>query len=154
MKEIIEALEPAARADFLLDTCFLIYEFDRGNSKQLISFCKDNSVGMSSFNLEELDHVIRKLPGPVSHRIRDFLKDKLITRVDVPVSPGERDAEQGFVSSFDPRLLLLVPDPSDAVLVVLAAKLRADILTRDRHHIFTAVAENYSDSFRVLNKLP
>ena len=154
MKDIIDALPKTESADFLLDTCFLIYEFKRGNTKQLKEFCENNAVAMSSFNLEELDHVIKKFPGPISHHIRDFLKEKIISNVPTPVHPGEREAEHDYVTKFDPKLLELVPDPSDAVLCVLAAKIKADILTRDRHHIFTAVAENYSDAFRVLNKLP
>lgn len=156
MKEIIEQLPTSTKADYLLDTCFIIYEFQRGNQKHLEKFCEENKVGICSFNLEELDHVSKKLPGPISRHLRDFLKDANVSNIPVDVHPGQRDAERSYVESFDPKVLHLVPDASDAVLFVLALKIKADVLTRDKHHIFTAIADNYSDDYgvKVLNKLP
>ncbi|MBT5022459.1 PIN domain-containing protein [Candidatus Woesearchaeota archaeon] len=156
MKELIETLEVVKRVDYMLDTCFLIYMIKKGKVKDLVKFCESNSVGMSSFNLAEIEHVHHKLDGTFNHRLRDFFKKKLISVVDVSVSPGDRNGEKDYVQSFDSKILGLVPDPSDAVLFVQALQTKANVLTRDRHHIFKAVAENYSKEYgvEVLNELP
>jgi predicted nucleic acid-binding protein len=156
MKDLITALPSASGAEYLLDTCFLIHAVESGRVKQLSEFCSSHKVAMSSFNLEELVHVAHRLKGTEDHHIREFLKSGKISRIDVPVHPGEREAEKAFVKSFDERILHLVPDPSDAVLFVLALKIGATILSRDRHHIFTALAENFSahTSTKILNNFP
>ena len=156
MRELIEGLERADKVSYLLDTCFLIHEFTRGRVKELEEFCLNESVGMSSFNLLELDHVVHKLPGPLSRHLRGFLKKKLVKLVYVSVVPGDRSGEKEFVDSFDPKILSIVSDPSDAVMFVQALKIRADILTRDRHHVFNCAAENFSDLYgvKVMNKYP
>ncbi len=156
MKEIIDALPTATRADYLLDTCFLIHMLEKGKEKELEKFCMKRKVGMTSFNLLELEHVIHNLPGPISRHIREFLKRKITYAVFIGVNPGDRDGERRFVQSFDPKIMEIIKDPSDAVMFVTALKIRADILTRDRHHVFTAAADNYSDQYqvKVLNKLP
>ena len=156
MKELIDDLEKKNSVEYLLDTCFIIYMLKKEKTKQLVKFCENNKVGMSSFNLEELDHVHHKLDGTFNHHLRNFFKQKVISQVSVNVSPGDREGEQIYVKNFDEKILGLVPDPSDAVLFVQALKIRANILTRDRHHIFKAVAENYSHEFNVevLNELP
>ncbi|MFC1723725.1 PIN domain-containing protein [Nanoarchaeota archaeon] len=153
MKEIIDSLERVEKVDYLLDTCFVLYMFMRGRVRELEKFCKHERVGMTSFNLLELDHVVHKMPGPISRHVRDFLKKKILLSILVGVEPGDREGERKFVQDYDVKLLDVVPDPSDAVMIVVADKIRADVISRDRHHVFTAVAENYSNRFRVLNKI-
>ncbi|MFC1740920.1 PIN domain-containing protein [Nanoarchaeota archaeon] len=156
MKELISALEEGSDVDYLLDTCFVLFMIERGHTHKLESFCENNKVGMSSFNLAEIDHVHRGLKGTVNHHLRDFLKKRLIVNVLVDVRPGEREREKEYVSDFDEDFLRLVRDPSDAVLLVQALRLHATVLTRDKHHIFTAVAENYVGQYgiSVLNDFP
>jgi hypothetical protein len=153
MRELIDGL-PTGDANFLLDTCFFIHALDDMN--KLRDFCSNNSVGMSQFNLLELEHVHHELESHKSHRIRELLKEKIFVNVPVDVTPGDREGEKGYVQSFDPEILNIIPDASDAVLFVQAMKTHADILTRDRHHIFTAAAENYYNEFRlkILNNYP
>jgi hypothetical protein len=156
MKELINRLDKAKKADYLLDTCFLIYEHEQGRTKELNDFCSSNKVGMTSFNLSELEHAVKKMPGPISRHVRQFLKQKLVKRIEVGVVPGDREGEKKYVTEFDPKVLEVVPDPSDAVMFVLALKIKADILTRDRHHVFNCAAENYSNNYRIKirNKIP
>jgi hypothetical protein len=47
------------------------------------------------------------------------------------------------VHGIDPELIQLVPDHSDAVIAALAYKIKANILTRDKHHLFTVDLQNY-----------
>jgi len=156
MQEIVDSLDKKERVDYLLDTCFVLYNLEKGHAKNLISFCKANSVGMSSFNLSELVHVHHHLKGTSNHHLRDFLKQKVVCCVPVSVNPGDRAGEREYVSAFDEKLLHIVPDASDAVLFVQALRVGANVLTRDRHHVFTAAAENYAHShnIEVLNEIP
>jgi hypothetical protein len=156
MKELIESLEITDKVDYLLDTCFVYYMFNNDHIKKLIRFCQNNNVGMTSFNLEELDFNHHKLNGNTVHHLRDFLKKKNISRVDIPVFPGNPQAEKNYISKFDSEILNVVKDPSDAVMFVAALKIGASIITRDKHHVFTAAAENYSSKYKieVLNNLP
>jgi hypothetical protein len=130
--------------------------FEKGKVKDLVSFCGAHKVVMSSFNLLEFVHMHHHLGGPVNHHVRDFLKQKLIVRVPVDVRPGEREKEREYVDSFDEDLLRLVRDPSDAVLLVQAMKLGANVLTRDKHHVFTTACENHvkDHGIVVLNDIP
>lgn len=156
MQELIDALEESPNVDYLVDTCFLIDVFEKGIVKEFEKFCADNDVGMSSFNLAELNHLHHKLGGKESHHIRDFLKKKVISRVDVMPVPGNQTSERQYVADFDDELLKIVHDPSDAVLLTLALKIRANVLTKDKHHLFTTAAENYLKEYRiqVLKELP
>ena len=156
MQELIEGLEKGSDVDYLLDTCFLLYILRKEKTGSLISFCKSNKVGMSSFNLAEIDRVHHRLEGTMKHHLRDFLKQKLVYNVPVDVRPGEWEQERSYVRDFDEKILQLVPDASDAVLLVQALKIKANVLTRDKHHLFTTVAENYLNEYgiEVLNGLP
>lgn len=156
MQELINALEQSPTADYLLDTCFLLHMIEKGHTHQLTDFCRANKVGMSSFNLAELDKVHHRLDGTIKHHIRDFLKQKAVSCVPVGVEPGDWEGERNYVRGFDDKMLKLVPDASDAVLLVLALKINANVLTRDKHHIFTTLAENYIKYYgiEVLNGLP
>lgn len=156
MRELIDALETDSKADWLIDTCFLFHTIDKGHTKRLIEFCRKNNVGMTSFNLAEVEHVHQHLSGTLNHHIRDFLKQKLIVQVPVPVMPGERMREKMFVSEYDPALLEKVRDASDAVLLVAALQAHANVLTRDKHHLFTTACENHVNGagIAVLNEFP
>ncbi len=150
MKELIEQLPKVAKVKYLLDTCFIIHEFSRGRVKDLEKFCEKEKVAMCSFNLLELDHVIKKLPGPISRHIRNFLKEKKIGNYEIQVVPGDWEGEKKYVQKYDPDILRIIPDTSDAVMAVAGMKIGATILTRDRHHVFTAIAENRG--IKTLNK--
>lgn len=154
MQSMFDSLERIDRPEYLIDTCFFIHTFEHGNVKSLEKLCSEHSVAMCSFNIEEFLHIHHKLKGDTNHHIRSFLKKGLLKRVDVPVSPGDHDSERRYVTSFDDKVLIHVPDPSDAVLYVLAQKIGADVLTKDKHHLFTAAAENNTESIAVLKEFP
>jgi predicted nucleic acid-binding protein len=155
MKELIENLGRTLTTSYLLDTCFIINVCIQ-HEKQLEQFCKDNDVAISSFTAEELDYVKKHLTGTENHAIRKFLKSKLIKVIACPISPGDREGERNYVSAYDPKILHIVPDPSDAVLVVHALLLGATVLTKDKHHVFTTVAENYvqKHNISILKEFP
>ncbi len=152
MIELIDGLNTSETAKYLLDTCFLLDMVKRGKTKELKWFCAVNKTGMASFNLAELVYVHHNLDGEANHHLRDFLKEKLLFRVPVPVSPGDKAAEEKFVRGVSEDILRYVPDPSDAVLIALAKKLNATVLTKDKHHVFTAAAANHN--ITVLKELP
>lgn len=120
----------------VLDTCFILHELLNQREKQLLDFCEENTVIITSFNLAELKKVSKKL-GHDKKIIRSFLEKNSAYLVSIPVSPGERDKEKEYVNDFDPAILKKVRDASDAVLVVAAIKSGSNILTRDKHHLFT-----------------
>jgi len=148
MKELLENLEKTLSANYLLDTCFIINTCIQ-HEAQLEAFCKNNNVAISSFTAEELDYVKKHLTGTENHAVRRFLKQRLIRIVSCPVSPGDRIGERNYVSAYDSKILQIIPDASDAVLVVHALQLGAHIVTKDKHHIFTTVAENYVQKHRI-----
>lgn len=156
MQELIDSLDRSSGVDYLIDTSFLLHMVKEEQTHHLIDFCKSNKVGISSFNLAEIDKVHHKLDGTVNHHLRDFLKQKLVSCVPVEVKPGDWAGERNYVRGFDEKMLKLIPDASDAVLLVLALKIKANVLTRDKHHIFTTSAENYLKYYgiEVLNGLP
>ena len=149
MQELVDSLDVKKKVDYLLDTCFVLHTIENNHTKKLVDFCKSHNVGMSSFNLLELVHVHHRLNGTVNHHLRDFLKQKVVCCVPVCVAPGDRAGERAYVGAFDPKLLHVVPDASDAVLLVQALKIGASVLTKDKHHLFTAVAENYSEKYGI-----
>jgi len=155
MQELVDSLDVCSGAEYLIDTCFLIHAFEAGKVHELEALCQQHKVAMSSFNLHELVLKHHKLHGTLSHHIRDFLKKKMISNIHIGIEPGERFKEKDFVNQFDPKILQIVRDPSDAIILVLALKLRANILTRDKHHLFTTGAENYLHEYgiQVLNEL-
>ena len=53
----------------------------------------------------------------------------------------------------DKNILKIVSDPSDAVLVACGILTKSDIITRDKHHLFTVELENFLKRYniRVLN---
>lgn len=153
MKQLFDKLEKNERCDYLIDTCFFIHSFVHDHDRKLMDLCRNKQVGMTSFNIEEFLHMHHKLKGHTNHRIRSFLKSKVMVNATVDVSPGDRAGEKRYVEMIDPGILKVIEDPSDAVLFAYAYSIDADILTKDKHHIFTAGAENFS-KVRVLKEFP
>ena len=156
MKELFAHLVKNQEVDYLVDTCFFYYAFDR-QEKEFIEFCKTHKVGITSFNVEEVLYHAHDVNNHIRERIRHALKEGLtLILITVDVSPGKASEERSFVQAIDGKLLEEIPDPSDAVLAAMAVKLHASILTRDKHHLFTTVLENYFHDRGVLvfNKLP
>ena len=146
MKELFNKLPRLSgqHIDFLVDTCFLFFIFQHGLVSDFKNFCSSHSVAITSFNAEEFMFHSHDVSSDIRVHFRSFVKSKpKLFYVHSPVSPGDRIGEKNYVSSFDKELLKLIPDPSDAVLVVDAVKLHANILTRDKHHLFTSVLNNY-----------
>jgi hypothetical protein len=144
MKELLDAMPRTSKRNLvLLDTCFFIDIFQNGHENDLVKLCKVHDVAMTSFNALELVRVLRRLPK-VRDRIHQFLKNKpKLFIVEVPVVPGDHKAEVDYVASVDPYLAQDIPDPSDAVLVACAIRLHSQILTKDKHHLFTVLLQNY-----------
>jgi hypothetical protein len=149
MKELIDLLNKSTDVSYLLDTCFFIDAFKSDKVKRLVELCKNNRVGMSSFNLSEFINIHHHFDGELNHHIRGFFKENILFSVPVEVEPGDKAGEHAYVTGFDEEILKFIPDPSDAVLFTLAIKIHSDILTKDRHHMFTAAAENYSNKFKI-----
>lgn len=100
-------------------------------------------LATTSFNIDELMFVEHRLGHEVRSRLRDFFRESQILIVDVPVVPGDREAERSFVNSVDDKLLANVSDPSDAVLIAAAIRTGSCIVTRDKHHLFTVQLEDF-----------
>jgi hypothetical protein len=143
-----------AKKSVLLDTCFIIHELQNQKEKRLLNFCEENTVLITSFNVEELKHVSKKL-GHDKKLVKDFLKRAKLTVINIPVNPGEITKEREYVNDFDPELMKKIHDPSDAVMVVGAILSSSDILTRDKHHLFTVELEEELKEYglRVYNDL-
>lgn len=148
MKELLQKIKrislEEARDLILLDTCFVINILE--HHKHLDKL-KDKNLGMTSFNVEELLHVEHKLKSEDKRMIRNFLKHPKFCIVEVPVHPGNREEEVKFVKSVDEGLLKEVHDPSDAVLIAVAIKTKSIVLTKDKHHLFTCVLENFLEKY-------
>lgn len=146
MKEIFDGLKRTTKNNLvLLDTCFIIDEFYHHREKELATFAKENKVAITSFNAEELIHVLpRKVKDKsVKERVRKFFKNTDINILEIPVHPGSHEAELAYVQNIDPYLAQDVPDASDAVLVATAVKTHSTVVTKDKHHLFTVILENY-----------
>jgi len=159
MKELLEQLQKyeSGPVDFVVDTCFLYYLFEHQHDKAFKETCDEYVVVLTSFTAEEFLFHSHHVNHVVRERFRSAVKNGLrLFFYEIPVSPGNPEAEKNFVSEFDEMLLKIIPDPSDAVLLVAAIKLKADVLTRDKHHLFTTKLENYvyDRGLQVLNNLP
>ncbi len=147
MKALLAALPrlPLAEAKgyALLDTCFVIDAAERGKLDGLLGA----RVAITSFNAEELEQVAHRLRDKTKGSSRRFFKrHSSLPAVELPVHPGDRDGERAFVASVDARLLEKVPDASDAVLIAAALSAGCDVLTKDKHHLFTVVPDRREDS--------
>jgi tRNA G10 N-methylase Trm11 len=141
---------------YLLDTCFIFHILEEEKEKQLIHFCENQKVGITSFNLEEINHNLHKMNHQVKLTWKNFLSKNLFEEIKIDVFPGEREKERDYVKTFDEKLLQIIPDASDAVLLVAGLKNKASIITRDKHHLFTTKLENYLNGYgiEVYNNFP
>lgn len=143
LKEIFATLPITDRAEILLDTCFLYWLFTVQKEKDLMQLCEQNIVALSSFTIEEVLLHAHDVSHVFRERFRKLLKRGLrLYRIDVPVSPGNWEGEYMYVHSVAPELLQVISDKSDAVVAALAYALRAKLLTRDKHHLFTPEVQN------------
>lgn len=134
------------RNSLLLDTCFIIDSVEHHRLADLLV----HSVAITSFNVEELLHVTRHLHDKVKEALRHFFNThKDIRILEIPVHPGDRDSEHSFVAGVDERLLKVVADPSDAVLIATAIATKSDVLTKDKHHLFTVKLENFLKEYGI-----
>ncbi|MBN2421436.1 PIN domain-containing protein [Candidatus Woesearchaeota archaeon] len=124
----------------LIDTCSIINLFENNKEKILLN----EDVAVTSFNKEELLFITHrhKINEHLRHRMKKFFEKNEIKIIDVPVHPGNRVEEMIYVNSVSSELLKLIPDPSDAVLAACALANNADVITKDRHHLYTAKLEN------------
>jgi len=139
MKELFDSLEHVSSGEnyIFLDTCFLFDLFDRGKS-----LVKGYNYAVSSFNMEELLAVSHRLHKD-KVQLRKLLKKHSFVVYDIDVHIGDFESEKKFVMKVDKELLKLIPDASDAVLLALAVKTKSNVLTKDKHHLFTVVLENF-----------
>ena len=131
----------------LIDTCEIINLFENNNEEKLL----DSSVAVCSFNRDELTKVMHRhsINVHLRHSVIKFFQNHKVKIIDVPVTPGNNVEEMTFVQSIEPELLRLIPDPSDAVLAACAFANRADIVTKDRHHLYTARLENLFNKYKI-----
>lgn len=148
MKELLQNIKRMKLEDaknfILLDTCFIINILE--HHKHLDKL-KDKNLGITSFNVEELLHVEHRLKNEDKRMIRGFLKHPNFCIIEIPVHPGNREEERRFVESVDKDLLKNVHDPSDAVLIAAAIKTKSIVLTKDKHHLFTVILENFLEKY-------
>lgn len=159
LKELIKQLPlyTTGPVDFVVDTCFLYYLFEHQHEKAFAETCEEYVVVLTSFNAEEFLFHSHDVGHRVRERFRHAVKHGLrLFFHEISISPGNPEGEKKFVTDYDEQILKLVPDPSDAVLLVAALQLKADVLTRDKHHLFTTKLENYvyDKGLQVLNNLP
>ncbi len=128
--------------EWLVDTCVIINGWEGKGAphkiyKALIE--GDPKLGVANFTLEELKH---KGAHHVYRKLVDHLEPSQI--LITGVKPGDWKGEKEYEIRFDPELLRLVPDPSDAVLIAAAEHYGLKgVITLDRHHLYTARLENY-----------
>jgi predicted nucleic acid-binding protein len=148
MKEIFSNM-PHVTADelsrkgntFLVDTCFLIHALS-GHQGKLLRLMHNHSLVLTSFTLQEFDFVKHRIDEKVREAARSFFKHNTLPILDIPPHPGNRKGEENYVKTVDPHLLQDIPDPSDAVLIAAGIQTNSSILSRDRHHLYTARLEN------------
>lgn len=139
MKELFESLEHLNNGDnfVLLDTCFIFDLLERN-----YSLVEGYKYAITSFTAEELVRVSHKLSKD-KVKLRNLLKRHSFVVLDVPVHIGDWKSEKKYVNSIDNDLLKYIADPSDAVLLAAAVKTHSVVLTKDKHHLFTVVLENF-----------
>lgn len=153
MKELFNALPRVSKADWLLDTCFVYYVFQHQKEKELIEFCKKHDVALTSFTVEELLYHMHDVNHIIRERLRYIIKHSVLLGViELNVHPGEIDQEIAYVMGADEKLIHLIPDHSDAVVAAAAVNLGANIITRDKHHLFTTVLSDYFKELGLLVK--
>ena len=156
MKELLQNLDMItvnqAEGFTLIDTCAFIHVFEHHEKiKEFKNKLKEGSYAITSFNIEELMHVEHKLNKKVKEEIRKFLKQKEdIEIVEVDVHPGDREGEKRYIADIDTELIKIEHnDLSDGVLFATAVKIKGDIITRDKHHLYNQIAETYANEHNV-----
>ncbi len=128
--------------NWLVDTCVVIRGWgEKGASHKILKKLLSNEpdLGLTDFTLRELRS---RAPKHLYKIVREHLADWQV--LDTGVSPGEWKGEKSYTIHFDPELLKLIPDPSDAVLIAAAEHYHLrGVITLDRHHLYTARLENY-----------
>ncbi len=124
----------------LIDTCEIIRLFENNEEKALLQ----EGIAVTSFNKEELLYITHrhKINEHLRHKMKQFFEKNNIKIIEIPVHPGSRLEEKTYVESISVDLLKVISDPSDAVLAACALQNNAEIVTRDRHHLYTAKLEN------------
>lgn len=145
MKELFDSLPHVQLEDsrdlLLLDTCFVLNMLHKHKLHELF----EREVVLTSFNVEELLHVAKHQSEKAM--LRRFIEQHpALAVLDVPVHAGDWAGEEAFVRSVDSALLLQIPDASDAVLIAAAMKTNSDVLTKDKHHLFTTKLTNFLSS--------
>ena len=151
MKELIDNLthvDNLEQGSILLDTCFFISCFEHTkNIKRLEGM---TNLCMTSFNIAELMHIEHRLKHELKTRIRKFFhKADNLKILDIDVKPGEWDKERSFIADVDTELLKHVHDPSDAVLIAVAIRFRAKVMTKDKHHLYTSDLANFLNRYDI-----
>jgi rRNA-processing protein FCF1 len=142
MKKLFESLKHVDSGNFvLLDTCF-IFDLLEKNYDLLEGF----NYAVTSFTAEELVRISHKLSKD-KVKLRELVKKHSIAVLDVPVHLGEWESEKEYVKSIDGEILKYVADASDAVLLAAAVKTHSIVLTKDKHHLFTVVLENFLEKY-------
>ncbi|MAE13006.1 hypothetical protein CMO92_00435 [Candidatus Woesearchaeota archaeon] len=149
MKELFKQLPQTQTAEILLDTCAFYYIFQHHHEKQLLELQTKKIVALTSFNIEEILHTLHHIDSHTRNRINHHLKKNPLPILEIPIHPGNRKAEQTYVNTIDSHLLNHIPDPSDAVLIAAALTLSANVITKDKHHLFTAELKNYLSNKKV-----
>ena len=155
MKELFEHLHAASLPlqnleqhgrGVLLDTCFLFYMAEHQKLNLIDQLAKQRQVLISSFNAEEILLKAHVVSNDAKDNLRHWLKHSPnVSLLNVPVHPGEWAEEKAFVQSVNPGILARMHDASDAVLFAQALQNNCDILTRDKHHLFTTLLENFAN---------
>ncbi len=143
----VSAEDARSKRSVLLDTSFLVYMLEK-NPTALSAFCEDFFVLMTDFNLLELANMEKHNHG-VKRLAKKFLETKPLKMLLTGINPGDWEGEKRFASNADPGLLKHVHDPSDAVLVAAAIRSKSYVLTRDKHHLFTAELENKISEYNI-----
>ncbi|MEA3515078.1 MAG: hypothetical protein U9R34_06365 [Nanoarchaeota archaeon] len=151
MKELITKLKRIDTIDegsILLDTCFFISCFKHPKNIRVLESMAN--LCMTSFNIGELLHAEHHLKHELKIRIRKFFhKADNLCILDINVKPGEWDNERSFVADVDSELLKHVHDPSDAVLIAAAIKFKSQVMTKDKHHLYTSDLANFLHRYGV-----
>jgi PIN domain nuclease of toxin-antitoxin system len=151
MKELFDGIPraPASIADgVLLDTCFLFYMASHQKLSLIDELAKTRTVLLSTFNAEEILLKSHQVDEPIKEQMRHWLKHEQaqphFQLLPVDVHPGDWLAERAFVKSVNPDILARMHDASDAVLFAQAIQHHCDILTKDKHHLFTEILGNFA----------
>ena len=161
MKELLDNLELIDKEKVigfkLIDTCYIIHVFEHHEKiEQFRKQLKNGKYAITSFNIEELMHIEHKLNKRIKEALRKFLKEKEDLKIiKVDVHPGEREKEKEYIRGIEPEILKLVKDNSDGVLYATALDINADIITRDKHHLYNQISERFANKHRIniINKI-